>query len=633
MSQSATARCAPPPPGIDALLALIEEGAILIDRGGRAGHANVLAAELLGCGIEGIRSQRLWSPPWEWRDANGRPLGEAGNPLATACREGGEAQGEFELRRDAKPGLRLHCRCRPVPSESAEWHLLTIRPASAEAGDGSEEACRALLDRLPVPLWTQAEHETQRHINHTWRETCGGTGHTQRWEDTVHPADLAALHRAYRAMREGRGSGPTQFRLRSADGTYHWYLEHIVHRPATPACPAGHLGLAVDIGLLQQHDDAIRTLSRALEQTDARIVITDPQGSIEYVNTACCEAYGYSREALIGQNPRLFKSGRTPDAVYRQLWSALAAGDTWRGELTNRTRDGRLLVETVTISPVRDEHGHARHFVAVKEDVTTARATARAQREADARLAQIERMRTVDALAGGIAHEFNNILVAILGYSDLGARVLAAGGDAARVAKYLVEIRSAGERARELVGRLRAFGRSGEHEPATVSLAPLLGDFAALMAVVLPKDQQLEVQVATDLPALDIDRGAIQQVLLNLCLNARDAMADGGTIRVCASRHLPTATGEARCDACHHPIAGDYVAITVEDEGPGIAADARGRLFEPFFSTKDPASASGLGLSVAHGIVHRHAGHILVGHEPGSGASISVLLPLETEAH
>ncbi len=624
MNCPATPPGAPPEPALADLLALFEGGAIVIDAGGRPVAVGEPAAAVLACSPSDLPGSTLWEAPWHWRDSDGRRLDGLAHPLASACREGRDAAGEFALALGSAPVRHLICRCRPIPARSGEWRLLTLQPAAA-SDLASDDACHALLDRLPIPLWTRAEHAPHRHINQAWREACGNHGDLA-WADTVHPADQPSLERAYRSLREGGPAEPTPFRMRGADGEYHWFLEHVSHRPATASCPAGYLGLAVDIGLLRQHDDAIRTLSRALEQTDARIVITDPHGNIEYVNAACCEAYGYARDELIGRNPRLFKSGETPDEVYRRLWATLMAGDTWRGELTNKTRDGRFLIEAVTISPVRDEQGQPRHFVAVKEDVTHARATARAQREADARLAQLERMRTVDALAGGVAHEFNNILVAILGYSDLGVRVMNGGGDTARVSHYLGEIRRAGERARALVSQLRAFGRSAGHATAHVALPTVLGDLAALMTVILPTRLQFEVSVSDALPELKVDRGAIEQVLLNLCLNARDAMPDGGRIRVSATP--VEASGAVHCDACQQAVAGRFVAITVEDEGPGFPPDALGRLFEPFFSTKDPATATGLGLSVAHGIVHRHEGHLLLDRSARRGAAISVLLPV-----
>ncbi|MCB1955080.1 MAG: PAS domain S-box protein [Rhodocyclaceae bacterium] len=611
------------PPTAEALLAAFPDAALLLDRTGRVLTANAGAHGLLGATACRVETSVL-APPWHWQWPDSSPLAAESHPLAAACRSAHGLDETFRLGAGPAPGLAIRCRCRPL-ADGQQGMLLLLDPVSEVDKQTSREVCETLIDRLPVPLWYAADGSPRRKINQAWREVCG-VDERATWLDTVNPADVAGLDQAYEVMKRGGRSEPVQFRLRDRAGETRWFIEHVARHPGTDACPAGFVGLAVDIGLLRQHDDAIRTLSRALEQTDARIVITDPHGDIEYVNAACCRAYGYTREELIGRNPRLFKSGQTSDKVYRALWATLLAGDTWRGELTNRTRDGRALVEAVTISPVRDENGQPRHFVAVKEDVTQARAAARAQREADTRLAQVERMRTLDALVGGMAHEFNNILVAILGYSDLGARILSSGKDPVRVSSYLDEIRKAGERARHLVAQLRAFGRSGEHATVRLDLAAMLADFASLLAVALPKNIVVETLVPAAIPELMIDRGGLQQVLMNLCLNARDAMPSGGTVQLRVDE--PALPASARCDSCHAPLTDRYLRIEVSDDGAGIEPEALARLFEPFFTTKDPATGTGLGLAVVHGIVHRHGGHVQVDRARRRGAAISVLLPL-----
>ncbi len=582
------------------------EAVLVLERDGRIVHRSLQAR--LWFGGAGDTLQSLQSLLAQQPAAASR--------LGQALRDGEPVQ-DVPLTMYGLPALSASCS--PLPGGTLS--VLSLRTAAARPA-GTERCYRRMADQLPVPAWLADVSGQRSYFNRHWRALTGDG----EWRDSVHADDLDAVEGAFERVRRGERQQALPHRLTDADGRQRWFVESIAPLSDESGALCGYIGISTDISLQRRHDTTIRTLSRALEQTAARIVVTDPLGDIEYVNSACCKAYGYSSEELIGRNPRLFKSGRMPPAVYDELWQTLIAGDTWRGELTNRTRDGQLLVETVTISPVRDENGRTRHYVAVKEDVTAQRAANQAQRELDARLARLERMRTVNSLAGGVAHEFNNILVAILGFSDLGLRLLSNGGDAARVVTYLKEIHAAGDRARRLVRQLRAFGKTGEQRLSKVDVRALVDELLALLDVALPSHQDVATELEPELPPLLVDQGALQQVLMNLCLNARDAMPSGGTIRISAERvHFEQ---PVRCDSCHGDFSGDYVCIGVADRGDGIPQDMLGNLFEPFFTTKDPAFGSGMGLPVVHGTVHQFKGHVRVDSQPGRGTRIRLHLPV-----
>ncbi|BAL25987.1 PAS domain-containing sensor histidine kinase [Azoarcus sp. KH32C] len=396
---------------------------------------------------------------------------------------------------------------------------------------------------------------------------------------------------------------------------------------------AGVLTTFSDITPMKLAEEALRlsegrnrTLAEAIAQSGCAVIVTDPSGRIEFVNSACCKAYGYSQEELLGASPSIFKSGETPREVYEALWRTILAGDVWRGELSNRARDGRLIREAVSVSPVRDELGEIRHFVALKEDITPLREEERRRHELFERVARLERMELVATLAGGIAHDFNNVLVAILGYSELADRMLKADGRLPRVAGYIDEIRIAGARARDLIQQLLNFSRSGVVQPRLTRLEDIGREAVGLLRATLPDTVALIPDIDPALPDMSFDPAHLHQIVMNLLMNARDAVNGKGTIRLSARR--VSVGGAECCDSCRREFSGDYVAITVADDGVGISAEHRLHLFEPFFTTKEIGRGTGMGLAVVHSMAHLYDGHVKVVSTPGQGCAITVLMPV-----
>lgn len=368
-----------------------------------------------------------------------------------------------------------------------------------------------------------------------------------------------------------------------------------------------------------------RTLAEAIVQAGCSVIITDRTGRIEYVNPACCRAYGYTEQELVGADPSIFKSGETSAEEYAALWQTILTGQVWRGELSNRSRDGRLIREAVSISPVRDEMGEVRHFVALKEDITQLREDERRRHELFERVARLERMELVATLASGIAHDFNNVLVAILGYSELAAAQLKIDGRLERVEGYVEEIRIAGNRARELIQQLLNFSRGGAAQPRLTRVDELAHEAVGLLRATLPDSIAVTCEIDPGLPALSVEPAHLNQILMNLLINARDALHGRGAIRVAASR------GEVRepvvCESCRREFSGEFVVLEVCDDGAGIEPANRARLFEPFFTTKDVGRGTGMGLPVVHGMTHLYDGHLRIETQPGEGTRVLVYLP------
>lgn len=359
-------------------------------------------------------------------------------------------------------------------------------------------------------------------------------------------------------------------------------------------------------------------LAAAVEATGEGIVITDADGRIEYVNPAFERTTGYSRSELVGQTPRVMKSGKHEDDHYSQLWSAISAGRSWAGHFVNRRRDGELYEDETTIAPVRGKGGAITNFVAVKRDVT-------AQVQLEAQLRQAQKMEAVGQLAGGVAHDFNNVLTAILGNAEMMRAELEAElpSDDPLLAA-LREIERGGKRAANLTRRLLSFSRRRAAEPAVLDPRRVIREMEQMLRRLIGEHIELRLLLDDGVSNVLADASQIEQVLLNLVVNARDAMPDGGTVTIRATNVELDARFVGR-----YPDAslGPHVCLEVTDTGCGMDGATRERIFEPFFTTKSPGRGTGLGLSTVYGIVRTFGGVVAVDSEVGAGARFRVYLP------
>jgi PAS domain S-box-containing protein len=360
-------------------------------------------------------------------------------------------------------------------------------------------------------------------------------------------------------------------------------------------------------------------LATAIAQAGEAVVITDATGAIQYVNPAFERISGFSRHEALGRNPRIQKSGHQDEAFYREMWRTLTAGETWRGRLVNRRKDGSTYTEEVSISPVLDATDTVASYVAVKRDITH-------EQSLEAQLRQAQKMEAVGHLAGGVAHDFNNLLTAILGYGEL---LLSSHSDDLVVCEEIGQILGAARRAERLTRQLLAFSRKQVLLPEPLSLNLVLMELEGLLERILGEDIALVLDLDPDLDAVVADRGQIEQVILNLAANSRDAMPGGGTLTLrTASRSVDQEA--VRCKPGLRP--GEYVSLSAEDTGEGIEPGIQQRVFEPFFTTKPPGKGSGLGLSTVFGIVKQSGGYLDLESTPGKGATFTVLLPRSDRA-
>jgi PAS domain S-box-containing protein len=355
-------------------------------------------------------------------------------------------------------------------------------------------------------------------------------------------------------------------------------------------------------------------LAAAVDQAEEAIVITDPAGTILYVNPALERTSGYSRDELIGANPRVLGSGQHDAAFYRAMWECLLDGRTWHGTVINRRRDGALYEEDAVITPIRDPGGELVSYVGVKRDLTRERAL-------ESQLSQARKLEAVGQLAGGIAHDFNNLITAIRGYSEL---IRTTVPDGSTAAADVDEVILAADRATELTRQLLAFSRRLPLKPQVVAPARVVRDLAPMLRRLLGEDIELVAAPASDDVRVFVDRSQLEQVIVNLAVNSRDAMPEGGRLRIDVT---PETLGPGDAPAIGELTPGRYVVISVTDTGTGMSAETRARAFEPFFTTKPAGKGTGMGLATVYGIVAASNGAIDIDTELGRGTSFRIWLP------
>jgi PAS domain S-box-containing protein len=365
--------------------------------------------------------------------------------------------------------------------------------------------------------------------------------------------------------------------------------------------------------------DRERLLAAAAASSQDAIVAETLEGEIVGWNRGAEELYGYSSAEVLGRPVSILAPPEGQDEIPTVL-ARLAGGERLDTFETMRiAKDGRRLSVSLTVSPIVDEKGVVVGVSTIARDVTAQRRGERERHQLEEELRQAQRLESVGRLAGGIAHEFNNLLQIIGGFSK---RLLArAADDASR--RELLAIDDATARAAGLVRQLLAFGGRQRLQPRPFDLNLLIDDYEPMLRALLGTDVELHCRLELRLPQIEADPSQLEQVLTNLALNAREAMPDGGKLVVTTGS---VGLDEDMAHALGLP-AGEYVLLRVSDTGVGMDEATRERIFEPFFSTRPPTEASGLGLATVHGIVTQSRGAISVDTAPGHGSSFTIYLP------
>ncbi len=395
------------------------------------------------------------------------------------------------------------------------------------------------------------------------------------------------------------------------------FSSHIIHTTSTGEKEL--FCVDIDLRMLQQTKGEVRKLVAAIEQSGETIVITNNKGIIEYVNPAFTTITGYSREEAIGNNPRMLNSGEQDQSVYAEMWETITHGDAWQGRFINKKKDGSRFIEDVTISPILGANGDIINFVAAKRDITE-------QLQVEDKYQQAQKMEAIGQLAGGVAHDFNNMLAIIIGQVEI-ALLKTDSSDPIR--KRLNEINVAAKRSADLTRQLLGFARKQNHNPEILNLNDTIATTLAMLKRLIGEQLELNWQPESVAPITKIDPGHFNQILTNLIINARDAITGSGTITVKTNRL--TFDSEFCLD---HPgsLPGEYVSIAVSDTGSGMEADIIDKVFDPFFTTKGVGEGTGLGLSMVFGLIKQNNGYIVVDSAPNQGATFTTYFPIPKEA-
>jgi PAS domain S-box-containing protein len=357
-------------------------------------------------------------------------------------------------------------------------------------------------------------------------------------------------------------------------------------------------------------------LMAAIEQVGDAIVVTDTHGIIEFVNPAFKQMTGYQEEEIVGRHPCILRSGKQDKLFYRTLWDTISSGKTWTGQMVNKRKDGSFYTLASTISPVRDACCRIVNYVAVQRDITEKLRLA-------AEFQQAQKMEAIGLLAGGVAHDFNNMLGVILGYAEVA--LMNADPDQSSLRANLEEIIKASRRSADMTRQLLTFAHKQTIMPVVLDLNQVVASMLVMLRRLIGENIELAWELKADPYQVKMDPVQVDQLLINLCLNARDALTDNGKITI--------ETGNAFFDQSYcvdHPefMAGEYVLLAVSDNGSGMDKDTVGKIFEPFFTSKAMNKGTGLGLSIVYGIVKQNNGFIIVDSEPGKGTTFRIYLSL-----
>jgi PAS domain S-box-containing protein len=365
-----------------------------------------------------------------------------------------------------------------------------------------------------------------------------------------------------------------------------------------------------------------KRLASVLEQTSDLVGISDPSGRVQYMNTAGRRMLGMDEdEDLAGTAIAALHPPDVFERLEREYIPKAVQDGIWSGENTFWSRDGRLIPVLQVILAHKDNHGNLEFLSTIARDLTELKNAQIALHDSEKRFLQAQKMESIALLAGGIAHDFNNMLSVILGHAQLLTEESGAETPAGRRVKGISD---AALRAASLTRQLLAFSRRQVLQPRVVNLNSTVRDMANMLKHVLGTNIYIQLRLDDHLDNVNIDPGQLEQIIMNLAVNARDAMPDGGTLVVqTKNRELDASSGIPGEDV--QP--GQYVMLAVSDTGIGMDADTQSRIFEPFFTTKPLGQGTGLGLATVYGITKQSGGQVWVYSEPGKGTTFGVYLP------
>ncbi len=395
-------------------------------------------------------------------------------------------------------------------------------------------------------------------------------------------------------------------------------VTHVVPEHHAEGRPSGLRIIFVDVSQQKRLEKELRKLSSIIEQMADHVMVTDLNGTIQYVNPAFERITGYAAHEVIGKHSRIIKSGKHPPEFYRNLWNTILSGKVFRDVLINRKKNGELFYEEKTITPIKDEKGNLLYFVSTGKDITE-RVLQQEQ------MVQMQKMEAIGRLAAGITHDFNHILALIMAQAE---EILYHLPPDDKMRDQMGEIIHAAQSGAKLTRNLLTFSKTQSPEPRKVNLKHSIEKTREMLDRLVPQNIHVRFEAKSDDIFVYMDPAQIDQLILNFVLNARDALPDGGTIQISLDRVTFKRPKQVK-NTLISP--GRYARIRVTDDGIGMSEEVQKQIFDPFFSTKEKGKGTGLGLSTNYGIVHQNKGFIVVHSQLNQGTTFEVYLPQVTD--
>ncbi|WP_198264698.1 DAHL domain-containing protein [sulfur-oxidizing endosymbiont of Gigantopelta aegis] len=433
----------------------------------------------------------------------------------------------------------------------------------------------------------------------------------------------------YQAMWDVISSGEVwhgKIKNRNKNGQFFWVDTTIVPYMDDNGVPYQYVAIRTDISEIKKAEEQLRLQSAALKMAANGIVITDQNGKIQWVNDAFSHLTGYDRDEVIGQKPSILKSDKQTDKFYKNMWDTVLSGQIWHGELINRKKNGNQYTEEQTISPVYDMKGNISHFIAIKQDISDRLQTEEALRRS-------QKMDAIGQLSGGIAHDFNNQLGVIIGYLDFLDEYLENTDclnetDSKKTKQWINTATRATIRCIDLTRQLLSFSRKQTQAKTRLKLNDTLSEMKTVISGSITPQVEVNYALNQDQWFTEVNSGELQDAILNIIINARDAMPKGGKLLIQTSNQ---SLGEESNKINPEAHSGNYVQISVSDTGHGMNQESRERIFEPFFTTKEKDKGTGLGMSIVYGFVKRSGGFINIESEVNVGTIVHLYLPCSNE--
>lgn len=494
------------------------------------------------------------------------------------------------------------------------------RQRSEQALRESEARFRTMADTAPVMIWMSGRDRQRYYFNKGWLEFTGrsleqelGNG----WTAGIHPDDAQACSDTSNAAFKTQQDFRLEYRLRRFDGEYRWLLATGTPRFHADNSFAGYIGSCIDITERQQAEQKIREQAALLEVATDAIFVQDQENRILYWNKGAERLYGWQVDDAYAQNAceLLYEE---PALQIQPVQTALATKGEWQGELEQVTRDGKKIIVYSRWTQMRDSENKPKSILVVNSDITE-------KKKLEDQFLRTQRLESLGTLAGGIAHDLNNVLAPIL----MSLQLLELKYPEEKNQRLLNILEISAKRGAALVKQVLSFARGLEGKRTSVDVKHLIVEIEQVAKETFPKSIEIRTEIASDIWTVSVDATQLHQVLMNLVVNARDAMPNGGTLLVSAA-NLVIDEHYARMNLDAQP--GSYIAITVADTGMGIPPEIKERIFEPFFTTKEIGKGTGLGLSTVIGIIKSHGGFINVYSEVNRGTRFKVYLPAEEDS-